>query len=416
MENNRKPQLKIIQGDLPLSPKLAGGDFVRAEVTDTRLMGVVGLHVVRQNEIGEYHQLFYLDFEEYGFDDYQSFQLSEDPTDTSWDNSSDLERAISDMFGGLGAKWSAISERESIYLIHDALRLNQEYDSELPDEQLEFSPILDNPITLTKKEISELWTKITDAPKTDYQVINYFIMRCAALDEHGLKFLSSPDAEFELFKLTEPGALFRNEIKPKGDSAGVTFVHDYTTTSLVSDDDGFKLIISDVSVAGPWITDFHTRESMRISPWEASLIMAQNEYISLLRLGDEPAAITLSVAIKTFYTNSELHTHPSGNLFMVFRKDNEHTANQVYRLDADVLASIYVRFNGEVVIASSDGELVQRYESVIRELSKAYGFSVRNIGRYLFPDMTLGHYVKDEYGEFDSFLEFLQFLGHKDEQ
>ena len=52
--------------------------FVEAYVTDTRLMGVVGLYICWENEsddedfVTHLHQFFYFDAEEYGLETYKS--------------------------------------------------------------------------------------------------------------------------------------------------------------------------------------------------------------------------------------------------------------------------------------------------------------------------------------------------------
>ncbi len=417
MTESINPNFSIVRGDLPISPGISGGDFVKAEVTDTRLMGVVGVHIIRQNEIGEFHQLFYLDFEEYGIDDYRGFQLSNDKSLLSSIASSfdDVKLDMAELFGGLGGVWIEIDEREAIYLINDAFVLNKKYQSELPESIDEFIPILENPSILSESEKTALWHKICPSPENDYEVINYFIMRSAAMDSPGVDFLSAPEHDFSLIKMEEPGTLYRNEItNSETANNSVASVREYVTKSIISDDTGFRLILGEISVAGPWVTSFKCKEDMRISPWETSIIMAQNEFVCLLKLKGSDSASRLTDIIKTLYDNAEMHPHPGGNLFMILRKDNRHVARDVYRLDNDVLVSIFVRQNGEVAVAGSNVDLVQRYERVIKELARGNNFSVIDSGRFAFPDATLVHYIREDYGEFDSFLEFIQFLSNKE--
>ena len=428
----------VLRGELPLSPTLAGGDFVSAEATNTRLMGVVGVHIVRNNEAGDYHQLYYLDFEEYGFDDYRSFQLSDhgqartdssdtysktnnshEEDDSPFSTYSEVKDNIADMFGGLGGECIELTERQAVYIIGEAAKLNTKYDSEFPEGIEEYMAVLDSPIIMDAKEKKELWSKICTKPENDYEIINYFVMRVAAMDEDGYRYLSPPEDSFELFKMSEPGTLYRNETKELNQGKNsLSSIHEYKVTSLISDDTGYRLIVSKVSVSGPWVVGFELAEDMRISPWESSIILANDEYVSVSKINGDPVALTVSVAtlnisIKKVFETAEHHTHPKGNLFMILRKDNKYAANRVYRLDDDVLVSIFIAHNGEIIIFGNNIQEVHHHEGALKEFQRHFGLKLSEVGRFAFPEATVGYYVKDEFGTYDTFLEFIQFLSGK---
>ena len=411
MINGRNANLTVVRGDLPLSPGLSGGDFVMAEATDTRLMGVVGLHMVRRTEDTEFHQLFYLDFEEYGFDEYRSFRLyKKAPMD-------EVGRNMLDLFGGLGGSWNAISEKEAIHLIHHAIELNMKYDVELPEGEEEYSSILDANPALTDEEEKKLWSKICVYPENDYETLTYFIMRHAAMDDVGRDYLTAPESQLKLFTMTEPGTLYRNEIEPVNEGRNsISLIREYHSSSLISDDMGFRLITSSASVAGPKVISFTVYDDMRITPWESSLIMNRKEYISLLHASGTLGGTDITMILRMLYPEAETHTHPGGTLLMILRKDNRHVANPIYRLDNDVLASVFVRHGGELTISCSDTDNLRKYESLISMIARKYNLSLSEITRYSFPESVLGHYVNEDYGEFDSFLDFLQFLRPKDSE
>ena len=50
----------VIEGNLIIDPLEAGGSFVSAEVTNTRLMGVIGVHILRDRGGDSFHQFFSL--------------------------------------------------------------------------------------------------------------------------------------------------------------------------------------------------------------------------------------------------------------------------------------------------------------------------------------------------------------------
>ena len=179
---------------------------------------------------------------------------------------------------------------------------------------------------------------------------------------------------------------------------------------------GFRLITSSASVAGPKVISFTVYDDMRITPWESSLIMNRKEYISLLHASGTLGGTDITMILRMLYPEAETHTHPGGTLLMILRKDNRHVANPIYRLDNDVLASVFVRHGGELTISCSDTDNLRKYESLISMIARKYNLSLSEITRYSFPESVLGHYVNEDYGEFDSFLDFLQFLRPKDSE
>ena len=78
----KKTKFKVIKGGLSETAFTGSRQFVSAYVTDTRLMGVVGVYIhwyLPQNTLlKHFHQFFYMDAEEFGFDSYESVLESDD--------------------------------------------------------------------------------------------------------------------------------------------------------------------------------------------------------------------------------------------------------------------------------------------------------------------------------------------------
>ena len=95
---------------------------------------------------------------------------------------------------------------------------------------------------------------------------------------------------------------------------------------------------------------------------------------------------------------------------MLFKPNNDHVNKRIYRLDEDVGVSIFIGYNQEVIIAGYDLSEVHHFESIVIALAKEMRIPTEDLGRFAFPEATLGHYVKEDYGTFDSFLDYIQFL------
>ena len=65
-------KLKVIRGGKAMKPGSRGRQFISGYVTDTRLMGVIGMElrwdVISDARVKTLNQIFYLDAEEFGLE------------------------------------------------------------------------------------------------------------------------------------------------------------------------------------------------------------------------------------------------------------------------------------------------------------------------------------------------------------
>ena len=103
---------QILRGGLAESAATSRKEFVSAYITDTRLMGVVGLVVHWQlpENLSKDHffQFFYMDAEEYGFDTYRSV-LTSGTDDGALEAVDDLLAVENSLIGCLGGKKASLT-------------------------------------------------------------------------------------------------------------------------------------------------------------------------------------------------------------------------------------------------------------------------------------------------------------------
>ncbi len=149
--------------------------FLSGFITDTRLMGVVGLYIrwelSNMEFVSDFHQFFYFDAEEYGFETYKSL-LGSDPEALTI-----MEQAL---IGGLGGSKVNVSEREAAFLVQKFVAMNETLNISLPDGKGEYGFLLDEPVVLSEKEHEILIDKLCTPIVSEYQLINYFLMRVSA--------------------------------------------------------------------------------------------------------------------------------------------------------------------------------------------------------------------------------------------
>ena len=436
----------VIEGNLIIDPLEAGGSFVSAEVTNTRLMGVIGLHILRDRGGDAFHQFFYIDTEEYGLDDYQSFLNLETEA---------VERKKTELFGALGGNWNPITEKEALHLVKRAAKINTKYKFPLPEGISEYRPIIESDIALTLDELAVLWSKMTSEIRSDYELINYFLMRMVACDAEGMSRLSRPKANVIPLTIMHPGTLLRNEISKKDGSEKADGLNSsdgadgsdsakddanadsskpqvYTCVSLIDLDKVYKLVESEIEVAERKIVKFRHKPTMDISPWEASLILKQSEYLVHAKLdgadrnstGNIPYNAShgasygaspdskevdefrkLMTSLFSTMTESE---YDFGSLFMIFRKNNDHVKKKVYRLDQDTLGVVCLLYSGELIFAGSELLHIEAVENSIMAAAILEGIRIKVTGRYKFPEPVLVRFIDSDFERFSDFLEYIQ--------
>ena len=108
--------------------------FIDGQITDTRLMGVLGMHLHWELPYPaaepHLHQYYYYDVEELGLETYRTYE-GDDPVA--------VELACKNLFGGLGAKMKPLSEREGRYLASEFISETRRRKLPLPDRRWTWS-------------------------------------------------------------------------------------------------------------------------------------------------------------------------------------------------------------------------------------------------------------------------------------
>ena len=388
----------VIEGNLLIGDRDAGGAFVSAEATRTRLMGVIGLHIHRKRDDENFHQFFYLDTEEYGLDDYQSMINP---------SKEEVSQKKAELFGAFGGEWIKITEKEALLLVRHYSRINRTRHMPLPDGIEEYAPILETDFSFSAEEANALWKKICIETRNDYELINYYLMRMTAGDNELLAYLTELDGHnIKPFEVKQPGTLLKNDISKGDDFDPYLSMRTYTCVSLVDIDKVYSLIESEITIIGKKVVGFQAKKPMPISSWEASLIVNKAEYIIHGRVdldGEQFKEIMLSI----FGAATE-SSYDFGSLYMVFRKNNDHVKRKEYRLDQDTIGIVCHFNNGEIVFAGNETVEIEMVESSIVAALAAKGIGIEITGSYKFPEPILVRFIDSELDSFQEFLDYLE--------
>ena len=177
--------LRLLGGGLSETADSSRKEFQSAYVTDTRLMGVLGMricwHLPDNTHYKYQYQFFYFDAEEYGFDRYESGLSPICCRDYHQDPSVVREYASS-MFGGLGARKREIDEKQAIYILQRYAAFNRAHGIPMPSPSEEYAGLLDKECSLSGEEKRRLWEIVCVKVRSPYEAANYFLMRSFGKD------------------------------------------------------------------------------------------------------------------------------------------------------------------------------------------------------------------------------------------
>ncbi|MEG0430006.1 MAG: hypothetical protein RR536_00270 [Anaerovoracaceae bacterium] len=387
---NNINNLRVIEGGL-LPKEDCVKHFVSAYITDTRLMGAMGLFVEWElegcNEFDDLYQYFYFDTEEFGFESYESV----------WgydiNKIKNLEQTVIGCLGGIKVN---LSERETCHLINHYYQINKKLDLPIPSPQREYKFILDKASPLDASEIDILIQKICTPITNNYQLIHYFLMRSFGKDIVGASYLTAPDVEANVYPDIPMATFCRNSIEKVGD--------DYLCESLIDYNNRYHIYTTKVKTMDKKIIKSTPISSMAISSMEAAMILSKPEFITVYEITASPEEMAKHPL--EFSYNTMLTAHESGRLFLAFNNDNDHVKKKVFLLSEDVFGLYYITDFGQFIVAAYNLIDIKALEA---DLSRgAIGNFLIPTGRYEFKDPVLYDFIQSGFDDFDDFLDLVR--------
>lgn len=385
---NRR-RFKVIVGNKNIEA-IKKHQFQEAYVTNTRLMGVLGLRIqwiTEENHL--FTQFFHLDAEAYGLDDYVGVLA---PT------KEEVELQTARMMGGLGGRLVPISEREARYLLREFIKRNSTFKENLPEPLTEYDFAIQEKVTLSSKEVRLLWDKICEPIETPIQLINYFIMRRVGCDDEALKYLSLSDGVD--YKIVEgPGTLLKNVTETIKDEEGIS----YLTESIIDVKNQYKMVLSEIRIQetkdGLKVARAEVRSSMNITAMEAAFGLTKPEYISIYYASDPDAVIQRLEADKP---HAMRHAYEGSYLFTEFNPTNDHVRSQTYYLNEDVYGIYYLTDEDQLLVAAYSEEKMKALEEYFAQ--PFYDQLIQMEERLRLNRPLLYEFVQSDYGDFFEFL------------
>lgn len=391
-----KTTLTVIEGGLSPYKDSTEKQFAGAYITNTRLMGVMGMYVhwklTEYPSCPDFHQFFYFDAEEYGFESYRSVMGNE---------IEDIALIEQTMINGLGGRKNEITEREVRAILWKYAMFNKQHNIPLPEGISEYEFLLTCPEDFSDDEHLALIDNICDPIVSDFQAINYFLMRCFGHDYEAASWLCLPHVPLQLYKKQHPQATFcRNTIDPDPEDKST-----YLCESLIEYNNQYHLIISRVAVNEDFkISLLEPCSGFMISSAEAAMMLAKPEFITVYEVlipTDEFAKILCQIPLNCLIT-----PHENGKLYMMFHNHNHHVNKPIFMLNADVAGIYYLTDSGQLLAAAYNLSEIHALEKDLRKSILAP--YVVATGKYEFKEPVLYEFVESRFDDFNDFLDFIQ--------
>jgi len=374
--------------------------YISGEITDTRLMGVLGLHLHwrdenAQDDSYDKHQFFYYDIEELGLDQLAVY-VGNDALAT--------ELASRTLFGGLGGKMIPVCEREARWLVHRFVEGTLLKGEALPAATGELSFILDASAPFSEGEEFILNKKMCAPRETGYATCHYFLMRLFGHDQGGARLLASSSlkpADYSEIPLRNPATFLNNKITRAGIKDGMEI---FLCESLVEGQDSHYMEFSELGIKGGVVAHSRLRTRFRVSDIEASMRLGRHEYVSVYEITGPEAEFDMSFA--GFSIGCTSSQHESGTMYLRFFPDNSHVEKPQFNLSDDIQAIYFVSDFGQLVVAAYSEEASLRADEAIGASGIADMVAITN--KYRFHDSVMYDFAQSGFEDFGEFVETIQ--------
>lgn len=391
-----KPTFTVIEGGLSAPKDTDKKTFMGGYVTNTRLMGVTGLYIhwklTEHYASPDFHQFFYLDAEEYGFETYKSI------LGNSVEEISSVEQAL---IGGLGGRKMEITQREARYLLCEYAHFNELHGLPFPEGREEYGFLIETPVFLSPDERGLLMEKLCDPIVSPYQAANYFLMRCFGHDYEAASWLCQGDVPLDIYQKEHPMAtLCKNTVDEDDQRPG-----SYLCESLIEYNEHYTLVVSELTInSSNQITAFEKCSGFPISSAEAAMMLARAEFVTVYEVLMPPEEFSLT--LRQMSSNTMMTPHENGKLFLTFNTNNNHVNRRVFRLSEDVFGLYYITDFGQLIVSSYSLSSIHAMEKDLRKSVLAPYLMAT--AKYEFKEPVLYEFIQSDFEDFNEFLEFIR--------
>ena len=357
--------------------------FNFAKVTNSRLMGSMGLLICYSEGEDNIYQYFLLDAEGLGIADYVSLK---NPT---------KEEAYMEqqrLMGGLGSDVLSISKEQAMFLIKYFGSKTIAWEKNLPGNVEEYIDIINRYETNLK--IEDLYPIICKNIKDEIEFVNYMTMRFIGWDREALKYFSGSDEISNMHITNINGTLLKNTVTSKGNNK-------FISEALYEDEDGyyvcriaFNIVKEDDRFK---ISSMLVSEREGIFDFEVFDEISKEEFVTVYSIIGQSKFIDKFHKENPFLLKTEMD---EGTLFTRFNFNNDHVKENVYVINNDIRAVYYI-IGTELFVATYNDRDRMYINKMLQNNYKEY-VSIKD--EYYFEENALYDFAESGSNDFEDFL------------
>jgi len=359
-------------------------DFQFAKVTNSRLMGSMGLLINWKDNEDYIYQYFLLDAEGLGIADYVSLK---NPT------KDEAYREEERLMGGLGADRLKISQEEALFLVNYYGNKTIRYEKELPGEVEEYIEIVKNYDTQLTPE--EVYPKLCKEITSDEEFINYMTMRFIAWDRESLRYFSQSEEISNMHITNINGTLLKNTVTNRGEGK-------YISEALFEDSDGYytcKIAFNISKEENSYkLNSMVVTEKEPIFDFEVFDEISKPEYVSIYKAKNTDEFLEKFYIDNPFVLKSNME---DAMFFTRFNFNNDHVKNNIYVINNDIKAIYYQIDDNFFVGTYSDKD--RKYINKILQCNYKEYISLQE--ELYFEENVLYDFVESGSDDFYDFLD-----------
>ncbi len=358
-------------------------EYKFGKVTNSRLMGSMGLIIGYSDEEKDFYQYFLLDAEGLGIADYVSLT-----------NPSKEEAYLEEqrLIGGLGSDIIRITEDQAMFLIKHFGQKTIHWEKELPGEVSEYIDIVNN--YKSNIDIYDMYPIICKDIKDEVEFINYMTMRFIGWDRECLKYFSGSDEISRMHITNINGTLLKNKVTNKGNNK-------FVSEALYEDEDGyyecriaFNICKEDNKFK---INSMVVGEKETVFDFEVFEEICKEEVVNIYKLCNKEEFLNKFYRDNGFLQKSEME---EGMLFTRFNFNNDHVKNKVYVINND-LKAVYYQMGNEFFVGTYN-EKDNKYINKMLQVNYKEYLSLKN--SYYFEENALFDFAESGSTDFEDFL------------
>ena len=396
-------QLKVIPGGLLTPVGRKRKQLKTAYITDTRLMGVLAIHahfiLTDEPERKDFHQFYYIDCEEGGLEVYRSIRC-----DDYLDAAGELQEIEQSLIGGLGAKQVDLDEDQLASILCFYTEFNKAHGLPQPDNAAEYSFLLERGDRLSPDEKESLMSAICGPIHSNYQVINYFLMRCIGQDYRAAARLTRGNFPIDIYSRFSRASFCRNVIDLQREHEDGTC--EYLCESLVEQGGQYEVLVSHLTVNRLKVIDFYHCSGFKVSPAEAAMMLANPEFVTVYEVMLSEEDMENNIGELTITFNTVMSVHDNGRLFMAFKDNNAHVDSASFMLSNDVNGIYYLTDFGQLIVAAYSLIEIRHMENKLRVSPLSPYLMIT--GKFEFKEPIIYEFINSDFEDFYDFLDAIK--------